>query len=273
MDILLVGAILAIGLYLITTILLGMQMARGMQSHPTGITVPVIPAVTAVILHAIILQQGIFIESGLNFGLFNALSLIGWIISFIIIVGALFEPVLNIGVIMFPGAAATLLLTILFPSEHIIQLHGGWPIRAHVLLSIFAYSLFALAAVQAILLTLQDNALKKHRAAGFIRTLPPLQTMEALLFQMLMAGFILLSLALLTGAFYIKDMFAQHLIHKTILSLVSWFVFGTLLWGRWKFGWRGQKALAWTLGGFIALGLAYPVTKFILENVLGRSWS
>lgn len=273
MNILLISTIAAIGLYIATTAQLGLKMAKGAKPYAPGATTPVIIGFIALILHAISLQQGVIVDDGLNLGFFNALSLIAWIISFMLILGALFEPVLSLGIAMFPGTAIILLLVLLFPTDHIIQLQGGWPIQAHVLLSIVAYSLFALAAVQVILLAFQDRALKKHKTTGFTHALPPLQTMEALLFQMLLLGFILLSFSLLTGAFYIQDMFAQHLIHKTILSLISWIVFGTLLWGRWKFGWRGQKALYWTLGGFVALGLAYPVTKFILEVMLGRSWS
>ena len=142
--------------------------------------------------------------------------------------------------------------------------------KFHVLSSVIAYSMFALAAVQVILLAIQDRALRGHKVAGFVRSLPPLQTMEALLFQMIALGFIILSFSLLTGAIYITDVFAQHLAHKTVLSIIAWLVFAILLWGRWKFGWRSRKAFAWTLGGFIVLGLAYPVTKFILEIILNR---
>lgn len=273
MNILLFSAISAIGLYIITTVQIGLKMAKAPHTHTAGVSAPVVLGFIALVFHAVSLQQGIIVDDGLNLSFFNALSLIAWIISFMLIVGILFEPILSLCIIMFPGTAIIMLLALLFPADHIIQLQGGWPIQAHVLLSIVAYSLFALAAVQVILLTVQDKALKEHKTAGFIRSFPPLQTMEALLFQMLLLGFVLLSFSLLTGAFYIADMFAQHLIHKTILSLISWVVFGTLLWGRWKFGWRGQRALYWTLGGFVALGLAYPVTKFILEVVLNKSWS
>ena len=168
------------------------------------------------------------------------------------------------------GAALTLILMIIFPTEHVMALQGGWPMKVHVLSSILAYSLFALAAVQVILLALQDKAIRKHKNVGFASSLPPLQTMEALLFQMIALGFVILSFSLLTGAIYITDMFAQHLVHKTVLSLLSWLVFAILLWGRWKFGWRSRKAFTWTMGGFIVLGLAYPVTKFILEIILNR---
>jgi len=137
-----------------------------------------------------------------------------------------------------------------------------------IVLSIMAYSLFAIAAVQAILLAIQDHQLRNRRPGGIIRALPPLQTMEDLLMQLILAGFILLTLALLSGFFFLEDIFAQHLVHKTVLSIAAWLVFATLLWGRWKFGWRGRTAIRWTLGGYIALMLAYFGSKLVLELLL-----
>ena len=100
--------------------------------------------------------------------------------------------------------------------------------------------------------------------------LPPLQTMESLMFQMVAIGFTLLTLALVTGFLFLEDIFAQHLVHKTVLSIIAWVVFGILLWGRWRFGWRGRVAIRWTIGGFIFLMLAYFGSKFVLELILNR---
>jgi ABC-type uncharacterized transport system permease subunit len=100
--------------------------------------------------------------------------------------------------------------------------------------------------------------------------MPPLQTMEALLFQIIAVGELLLSVALLSGFVYLEDIFAQHLMHKTVLSIFAWLVFAVLLWGRWRLGWRGKLAIRWTLAGFVALMLAYFGSKFVLELVLQR---
>jgi ABC-type uncharacterized transport system permease subunit len=94
--------------------------------------------------------------------------------------------------------------------------------------------------------------------------------MESLLFQMSAVGFILQSLALLTGMFYLEDMFEQHLVHKTILSIAAWCVFAVLLWGRWKFGWRGRTAIRWTMAGFTILLLSYFGSKMVLEIFLNK---
>ena len=71
---------------------------------------------------------------------------------------------------------------------------------------------------------------------------------------------------------FINDIFAQHLVHKTILSIVTWLVFALLLWGRWRYGWRGSLAVRLTLAGIVLLLLAYFGSKLVLEVILGRSW-
>ncbi len=133
-----------------------------------------------------------------------------------------------------------------------------------------AYSLLSIAAIQSIVLALQDRRLRHKHPGGLTGALPPLQVMESLLFQMIGLGFIFLSLSLLSGIVYLEDIFAQHLVHKTVLSIVAWAVFGVLLWGRWHSGWRGRTAIRWTLGGFVLLLLAYFGSKLVLELILGR---
>jgi len=124
--------------------------------------------------------------------------------------------------------------------------------------------------VQAVLLAIQDHQLHNRHPGGFVRSLPPLQTMEVLLFEMIGAGFLLLTLALISGIVYLDNMFAQHLAHKTILSIAAWLVFGTLLWGRFRYGWRGRTALIWTLSGFVVLMLAYFGSKAVIELILSK---
>ncbi len=100
--------------------------------------------------------------------------------------------------------------------------------------------------------------------------MPPLQTMESLLFEIIWVGILLLSGVIITGFLFTDDFFGQSLSHKTVLSISSWVVFGILLWGRHFAGWRGATAIRWTVVGFIFLILAYFGSKFVLELILGR---
>ena len=87
---------------------------------------------------------------------------------------------------------------------------------------------------------------------------------------MIGTGFALLTLALLSGFAFLEDMFAQHLVHKTVLSTLAWLMFGGLLIGRLRYGWRGKTAIVWTLSGFAVLILAYFGSKMVLELILQR---
>jgi ABC-type uncharacterized transport system permease subunit len=92
------------------------------------------------------------------------------------------------------------------------------------------------------------------------------------MFRLIGAGFVLLTLSLFTGFVFVTNLFTQHLIHKTVLSLIAWTIFGVLLIGRIRIGWRGRSAVRWTVSGFSVLTLAYFGSKFVLEDVLGRHW-
>jgi ABC-type uncharacterized transport system permease subunit len=222
------------------------------------------------ILHALMLYLELFTDAGLNLSFFNAVSLAAWTVAGLLLISALTKPVDNLAILALPLAAITVLLDLRFPGSHLLGANAGWALRVHVLTSILAYSLLTLASAQAILLALQDSQLRRHRPGGFVRALPPLQTMEALLFEMISLGFVLLSVGLATGFLYLEDMFAQHLAHKTVLSIIAWFAFAILLWGRYRFGWRGRTALRWTLVGFAVLMLAYFGSKAVIELVLHR---
>ena len=222
------------------------------------------------LLHGLFLYQELFTDGGVNLGFFKAVSLAAWTVAGLLLVSALSKPVENLAILALPLAALTVLLDLRFPGSHMLSEDGGWALRIHVLSSMLAYSLLTLASAQAILLAVQDDHLRRHHPGGFIRALPPLQTMESLLFEMISVGFAMLSVALATGFIYLEDMFAQHLVHKTALSLVAWTTFAVLLWGRYRFGWRGRKAIRWTLVGFAVLMLAYFGSKAVIELILRR---
>jgi ABC-type uncharacterized transport system permease subunit len=210
------------------------------------------------------------LTNGFNFGFFNAVSLIGWLVAMIVLISSLFRPLENLLLLLFPIAALSILLELFIPDTRIMSDDLSIGLRIHILLSICAYSLLMISAVQAVMLAVQERLIKKKHAAKIINTLPPLQVMEELLIQIIVIGFFTLSLSLASGMMFIDDLFAQHLIHKTVLSILAWVIYCILLWGRWSAGWRGKRIIRWTLGGFTALLLAYVGSKFVLEVILQR---
>jgi ABC-type uncharacterized transport system permease subunit len=149
---------------------------------------------------------------------------------------------------------------------------AGWELTAHILLSMGAAALLFAAAVTALLLVFLDRRLRARRVADLSGGLPPLDALEKIMFRLVAAGFGLLTLALITGFFFVTNLFAQNLVQKTVLSLIAWLIFGVLLVGRLRFGWRGRSAVRWTLSGFAILAVAYFGVKFVLEYLFGRHW-
>lgn len=218
------------------------------------------------LLHTLGLYLQLHHGHEINLSLFNVASLISWLVAGIVLISSLRQSVENLYLGVFPLAAVMTLLSALVPETATARPFSGGVI-AHILLSILAYSIFTIAVLQALLLQLQDRALKRQigRANGLISTLPPLQTMERLLFEMIGTGLALLTAALLTGFLFVEDLFAQHLVHKTVLSIVAWGLYAALLVGRWQFGWRSRTALRWVIGGFCVLAFAFFGSKIVLE--------
>jgi ABC-type uncharacterized transport system permease subunit len=192
------------------------------------------------------------------------------IVALLLLIAALNKPVATLGIAIFPIAASMLALEVKFSTQSQELSQYNWEMSTHILTSIIAFSLLNIAALQAILLAFQDQQLKSHPPKHFIQSLPPLQTMETLLFQMLGTGLFFLTLSLATGFLFIDDLFAQHLVHKTVLSILAWIIFMGLLIGRSLYGWRGKIAMKWTLIGFVLLLLAYFGSKLVLELILHR---
>jgi ABC-type uncharacterized transport system permease subunit len=259
-------------LYLTASLLVGCRLISDHCSGPLVRNGLAGAAALAVCLHGILLYQGILTEEGMNLGLFNAASLVSWVVVLFLILAAVTKPLENLGIFVLPLAAITILLTLVYPREHVLPEDAGPGVTAHIVFSILAASLLTIAACQALLLAFQERRLRQKRPGLVMKVLPPLQTQESLLFQMIGVGFFLLSLSLVSGMMFLQDMFAQHLVHKTILSLFAWVVFAILLWGRWRHGWRGRTATRWSLAGFLVLMLAYFGSKLVLELILGRSW-
>ena len=224
----------------------------------------------ALVLHAEILYQSIFMHPGLNFGFFIAISVIAWLVALIVLILSFNQPIQQLLLVFNPIAAITIFLEQFIEAERLLTQEPSMGLRIHMILSICAYSLLMIGTLQALLLALQEKLIKTKQVYKVIDVLPPLEVMEKLLIQIIVVGFFLLSLSLITGVVFVYDIYEQHLTHKTVLSALAWFIYAILLWGRWFLGWRGRRIINWVIGGFISLLLAYTGSKFILEFILHR---
>lgn len=223
-----------------------------------------------VFCHALYTSLVVHQDTAFNISFFSMASLVSLIIALLLLLAMLTKPVQNLGILLFPLAALMLALELLFPEKQRTLDTHQWEMNIHIVASIIAFSLLNIAALQAILLAVQNQQLKSHPPKRYIQTMPPLQIMETLLFQMIAAGLFFLSIALISGFVFLEDIFAQHLAHKTFFSIIAWLIFSSLLIGRCRYGWRGWTAIKWTLLGFLFLLMAYFGSKLVLEIILQR---
>ena len=255
-------------LYMLCVLGLVMRMrgSFGLASKPMLLLL--LPGLLGVVFHALSLHGNLITEFGLQFGFFNAASTIGAVNALLVLLISLKRETELLATIVLPISALAVFLELFYSGSHMLPADTPPGIKIHVLVSIVAYSLLGLAALMSLVLAVQNRLLHNHHPGGLLKHLPPLQVMEKLLFDSIIAGFIGLSLALVSGFLFVEDLFAAGLVHKTVLAIIAWIVFSILLIGRLLMGWRGKVAIRWTLAGFISLMLAYFGTKFVLEFIL-----
>jgi ABC-type uncharacterized transport system permease subunit len=225
-------------------------------------------ATCALVLHATVHLLAWRHSGGADMHFFAALSLVGLGMAVLTTLFGAGGRMAALGVVVYPLAA--LVLAAYAGYGHHLAEALDWRLQLHAWCALLAYATLAIAALLAVMLWLQDRALRQHQFGHWRRALPPLTELETLLFRTVAVGFTLLTATLLTGALFVQDLFAQHLVHKTVLSLLSWLVFGGLLLGRWRRGWRGRTAVGWTLAAMVLLVLAFFGSKAVLELVLHR---
>ena len=224
--------------------------------------------IAGIVLHLQLLVDAVF--PGIAVSLGNAVSLVGVLLAIIAALASVDASLRGMSGGLLILAAVTAVASDGGGADGAVV---SWQIRAHVLTSIVAYGLLAAGAIVAIYAVVQDRRLHSRRISAVNHLFAPLETTEKLLYAVTAAGFTILALSVVSGITFVQNLFAQHLVHKTVLSLVALVLFGVLLAGRRFAGWRGRRAVYLYLAGFALLSLAYFGSRYILEEILGRSWS
>ncbi|MFC5301459.1 cytochrome C assembly family protein [Azospira restricta] len=225
------------------------------------------------LIHGFGLYAGLFGTGTMQFSFSLALSLMLWLAVFIYWLESFRSRMDGLQPMVLPLAAACAALPAVFPNAHALTHAGTWGFRLHFIAAMLAYSLFTLSALHAVFMGYTERKLHQRALTKSLASLPPLLTMEALLFRMIGVGFLLLTAALVSGSFFSEELFGKALTfdHKTLFAFISWGIFAALLTGRHVRGWRGRTALRWTMAGFTVLLLAYIGSRFVLEVLLGRA--
>lgn len=255
--------------------------------------------VVAWIAHAWLLRDAALLDGTWRFGFALALSATMWLAVALFWFESFVVSLVSVWLVILPLAALCALLPVWFPgSVELGRMSGAdgryspW-LPAHLVVALAAYGLLTIAAVHAVFMAALDRWLHRTRGVAWLggdeadelpggrrdrieqnmlAPLPPLLTMERILFRLIGVGFALLTLTVLTGVVFSEALLGMpmRLDHKTIFTMIAWATFGALLIGRVARGWRGKLALSWTLSGFALLILAYAGSRFVLEVVLHR---
>ncbi|MCP5266285.1 MAG: cytochrome c biogenesis protein CcsA [Burkholderiaceae bacterium] len=228
-------------------------------------------------VHAVSLYLSTAVEGQLHYGFAAILSAALWIGVALLWAEGLRGWVEPLRAVILPVAAVAVLLPMFFPGAP-IDARGGPLLVPHIIVGTLSYAVLLLASLHAGLWAAADRALHDHRTGSrsvfsrFLDRLPPLLVLERILFRFITIGFVMLTLTAISGVFFSEAVFGRALRfdHKTVFTLISWFVFATLLVGRWRRGWRGRVALRLTFAGFAVLLLAYAGSRFVLEVLLHR---
>ena len=233
------------------------------------VTVSFFLGFAGVICHAAILWPTL---RGLTLSIADAASFVGLQLALIALLGGLNATLrgLSGGLLILAALAAVLSSG---QDTSAASSAVDWQLKTHVLISLFAYGLLTAGAIVAVYALLQDRRLRMAKISAANQLFAPLVTTEKLLFAITTTGFTSLLLAVVSGLTFVENLFAQHLVHKTVLSLIALVLFGVLAAGRTFAGWRGHRAVYLYLWGFAVLCLAYFGSRIILENILGRSWT
>lgn len=293
-------------LYALTALLYGGLAVVGWRVHrlegaPSMLSsVPPVPAVAhapfrassprvtramlfvALAAHGLLLHMTIFPRDAMVFGFAFALSAMFWLGACIYWIESFFFPLEGLGLLVLPFACVASLMPLAFGGVHVLSYAAAPLFKMHFIIANVAYGLFAIAALHAALMLFAERRLHTLRGAlasngggwfsGWLDTLPPLLTLEKLLFRLIGAGFVLLTLTLISGVLFSEQLLGRPLTfdHKTVFAILSWVMFGALLTGRQVSGWRGRAALRWVLASFVALLLAYVGSRFVFEVLLHR---
>jgi ABC-type uncharacterized transport system permease subunit len=265
--------LLAIALYVLATVFTAFGVRSTTPANAstsnTSIRISYVVAIFATGFHLAHALNISFVGHLINFGLSSMLVLVSALVTLFFLLGGIAMPIRRLGILVYPITVICLLFSLMWGNQIEITRNTSLASNLHILISLVAYALLAIASIQALLYVYQERQIKNRANPAMLMALPPLQTMEQLLFRLVGFGFICLSLTLISGAIYSQEIFGHTFVlkHHTLLSFLGWIVFAIMLFKRIKYGLRGSQAVAWTIGGFVLIQLGYFGTKIVSESL------
>jgi cytochrome c-type biogenesis protein CcsB len=198
----------------------------------------------------------------------EGLSLLAWFIglTYLVLNRSLKLPILGAFVVPLMLVVALPALGLPGPTHPLAPALHSALLPVHVVVAFLGDAAFAVASLVGIAYLLQERELKAHREDSSLwARLPSLELMDRLNQALTVTGFILLTVTIVTGAWFAQGVWGQALSllqPSELMAIVTWLLYGALLWGRLQSGWRGRRAAVLTLVGFAIAMLSFVGLSF-----------
>ena len=199
-----------------------------------------------------------------KFNFITSLEITFLIVNYLFFLFMFSKPIKHLGLVLLPLTAIAILVSMIYHDNSNLGLIDP-DLRIHIIVSIASYGFLGLGAIQAILLRYQEKKLKDVSGSLFLTILPSIEKMENVMFDLIIFGFILLTLSLLSGAPFVTMNEHPGLLEKILFSVIAWMTYSYLIYSRFSKGVRGRKATNLTLSGMSFLLIAYLGTKLFFE--------
>ncbi len=228
-------------------------------------------AIAAIVFQLFAVRTILFADNELHLSLAATCLLINALIASVLTVRS-FKSVNLMILLVTYGFSALLSLAIIFvPHDSLaymgVSINSSIPLFIHIVLSVSAYCVLVISSLYALQHRYIDTKLKS-KTLSLNSHLPPLNIVESQQFRLMAIGLFLLSAALLTGLFFLDNMWTKQYAHKTYLSIIAWAAFVVLTIGHKVYGWRGSNSAIATIIASLILTLAYFGSRFVREILL-----
>jgi len=237
----------------------------------------ILATVIGIIFHAIELYVRVINTQdpspAFSMSLGHSISLVALVVTTIFVLISMVRKTANLGLAILPTAILALLAgRWLNPAHDAISIaHPGF--EWHLVLGIITFAMLSLAFAQSLLILVQEKQLRSHtppQSGISLISLPALQSMETLLFQILWLGFVVLSITLALGILVNRSEYGIVLLfnHHIVLTLLTWLAYAILLFGRHFFGWRGRQASIYTIICYSLFLIGYFGPRIVRELII-----
>lgn len=195
-------------------------------------------------------------------------ALLAWLITVTMLLANRFiKNIVFLPIVCF-FAALFVMLHYTFPATTGISLNMSIGMVIHILLSLLAFGVLGISALYACQLSFINYQLK-HKSKNMLHSgLPPLMSVESILYKLMALGTFLLLVALGSGFIFVPNMFSDGYAHKTLLSSLSLLTFIIALSMHKTIGLKARTAVVFNILGVALLGLAYFGSRLVKEWLL-----